>query len=46
MLDSNQLDKIDGRLSAVLAKMDALADKKGGQEIMEQEKKVSNLNFH
>ncbi|KAK6620293.1 hypothetical protein RUM44_006694 [Polyplax serrata] len=43
LLDSSQVDKIDGRLGAVLAKMDAIADKKGGQESVEQERKINDL---
>ena len=43
LLDTNKLDKIEGRLGAVLAKMDALAEKKGGQGTLDQEKKVSQI---
>lgn len=40
LLDSAQLDKIDVKLGSILSKMDTLADKKGGPEMVEQEKKV------
>ncbi|EEB12289.1 dynactin subunit, putative [Pediculus humanus corporis] len=43
LLDTNKLDKIEGRLGAVLAKMDALAEKKGGQGTLDQEKKINEL---
>jgi hypothetical protein len=40
VLDSAQLDHIEGRLSALSSKMNQIAEQSGPREIAEQEKKV------
>lgn len=41
LLDPGQLDRLEAKLSGVVSKMDSISEKRGGQEFIENEKKVS-----
>ncbi|KAL0268267.1 UNVERIFIED_CONTAM: hypothetical protein PYX00_010278 [Menopon gallinae] len=43
LLDAVQIERIDSKLAALIAKMDSIAEKRGGQELIEKEKKINEL---
>lgn len=40
MLDASFFERIDSKLAALITKLDTIAEKRGGQELLEKEKKV------